>query len=161
MRVRLEPSSTPGGAPAVREVALAFGGLDRIPRRATAAEKVLLDGGVWSQDAIARASGRASADGTAAPAATHAAGRTGLMADFELKRNETPGGQSEFRQTLAASFLLKFYIATAPAAGVKLTPELKSAAEPYRRPLSSGAQEYPINKNKHRVCRRHPGAIGF
>jgi xanthine dehydrogenase/oxidase len=60
-----------------------------------------------------------------------------------------PGGMVEFRRSLAASFLFRFFVDTAlqlqpqaPAAVAWLTPEHASAAERFQRPASTGMQYY-------------------
>jgi xanthine dehydrogenase/oxidase len=71
-----------------------------------------------------------------------------LAEDFKLGPN-VPGGMPEYRSSLAASFLFKFYLyVTIQIQGRSAIPaSLHSAAEPYHRPISGGRQSYQVPSN--------------
>src|SRR5690242_3453525 len=101
MRVRLTPSNSGKSVSfKVAEIALAFGGLGKTALRAPKTEAYLM-GKEWTQQTIESA-------------------YASLSRDFDLKP-QTPGGQVEFRRSLATSFLLKFYIHT--ALQIKASPD--------------------------------------
>jgi xanthine dehydrogenase/oxidase len=66
-----------------------------------------------------------------------------LRHDFVMDEN-TPGGQPEYRHTLAASFLYKFYVHTCGALGIEVSPKVLSAASTTERPVSYGRQTFQV-----------------
>jgi xanthine dehydrogenase/oxidase len=75
-----------------------------------------------------------------------------LYNDFPLPP-QVPGGMPEYRNSLAASFLFKFYIQTSQAlqkrTGNRLIPqEYESAGTPFERPVSYGRQVYQVPANR-------------
>ncbi len=94
MRVQLKPTKTSTGGVAwhVASIGLGYGGVGRTVMRAKQTEE-FLTGKEWTPATIEAAYAK-------------------LKADFPLPP-QTPGGQTEYRQSLTSSFLWKLYVSTA------------------------------------------------
>lgn len=133
LRVTLQPNS---GGWRVETASAAFGGMAPTTLRATKLEATLT-GAPWNKETLEKAQE--------------------VLAE-ELSLPETvPGGMAAYRQTLAASFLYKFYVATcldlSKRAGASLppaptiAPDEVSAARSFLsedRPLTHGSQAYVV-----------------
>jgi len=117
----------------IKEAMLGFGGVWKTPTRASKTEK-LLTGKPWSKETIQAAISE-------------------LAVDFPLNPN-TPGGMSEYRKTLCASFLYKFYIhvSHALAGGTSAVPASHlSAITQFHRPASKGQQNFQVNPSQRQA----------
>jgi xanthine dehydrogenase/oxidase len=102
MRVLLQPK---GGCWRVAEVELSFGGM--APTTVTAVQTAsAMTGQTWGEAALQGAS-------------------AALLAEMDLP-DDVPGGQAQFRRTLACSFLYKFYVAV----NQQLTADIAIASTP-------------------------------
>eukprot|EP00520_Triparma_pacifica_P017654 CAMPEP_0118636436 /NCGR_PEP_ID=MMETSP0785-20121206/2621_1 /TAXON_ID=91992 /ORGANISM="Bolidomonas pacifica, Strain CCMP 1866" /LENGTH=1412 /DNA_ID=CAMNT_0006527561 /DNA_START=58 /DNA_END=4292 /DNA_ORIENTATION=+ len=136
MRVRLAPSPE-GSHFIVAESSFSFGGMSFKTIMAPQTSAFLL-GKPWTSETLEEA-------------------RKYLQKDLPLP-DDVPGGQPEYRRTLAASFLFKFFVAVSlqlekdvsDAGAVEVIPEdVKSASESFvtsRKPSMTGTQRFPKPK---------------
>lgn len=129
LRAQAPPASAPEGTPAtVADVSLAFGGMSACTVSAPKAEAALR--------------------GMPLTRETLEAALVALAEDLPLGPSP-PGGMSEFRSSLAASFLFKFFLRCTlalereiPGYVGRLDPREASAAVAFHRPPSRGLQYY-------------------
>lgn len=137
MRVLLTPppSSSPSAAPTVAEVALAFGGVAAKSVRAPKTEAFLLSK-PWTEDTLTAA--------------------LQILQEDIVVPDAAPGGMPQFRRSLTASFLFKFFLHAAyalpsPSAFGSLPESYRSAVEVPEKPLPRGIQVYEVSETGEAV----------
>ena len=130
MRVRFHPPGQGGSeaaAPVVAEAHLAFGGMAACTASASATERALV-GRPWDRDTL-----RAALDA--------------LAGDVHVAPN-APGGMSEFRNSVAAAFLFKFFV------HVALGLETAAPGGAYSAPVEASERSAAPNASPHRSLPR-------
>jgi len=137
-------SASSSSSPIVKDVSLGFGGMWKTPVRARKTEE-FLRGKAWNESTIKLAVEM-------------------LGKDFPLDKS-TPGGMPEFRKTLCASFLFKFFVhstqqqaARAQKAGgggeaklLQLPKSYDSSVKQFQRPVSHGRQTFQVNPDSAHI----------
>jgi len=121
----------------IQDASFGFGGMWKTPVRAKKTEE-FLKGKCWDANTIEAAVAM-------------------LGKDFPLNKS-TPGGMAEFRKTLCASFLYKFYVHTCQRTSKEiengkqaLPPEENSATTVFERPVSVGRQTFQVNPSQRQA----------
>jgi len=131
-RVHLEKR---GNDYVVKDLTLSYGGMNKITVCAPKTAEYF-QGKVWNEETLKGAYGVLAEDLPLAPG--------------------TPGGMVEYRRTLCASFLFKFFLhvnlSLCQAENSPAVPaDAKSAAVQFHRPISSGAQLYQVPEDPNTV----------
>jgi xanthine dehydrogenase/oxidase len=120
---RVHLTQSPEGIPTVAEASFAFGGLGPVTLAARQTDAVIL-GRAWNEDTL-----------EAVVAA--------LQLDFPLTA-DAPGGMPQYRQTLAASFFMKFFLTVKQQLGGAVPASQTSATEKRHRPASQSTQLFEV-----------------
>ncbi len=111
------------GVPTVAEASFAFGGLGPVTLAARQTDAVIL-GRTWNEETL---------DAVVAA----------LQLDFPLTA-DAPGGMPQYRQTLAASFFMKFFLTVKQQLGGAVPASQASATEKRHRPASQSTQLFEV-----------------
>ncbi|GMH39295.1 hypothetical protein BSKO_07193 [Bryopsis sp. KO-2023] len=128
MRVKLRSNGKDGWV--VQDSSIAYGGVAAKTISAKSVEKVML-GKPWSPDTF-----KAALDS---------------LKDDVVIAADAPGGMSEFRFSLAASFLFKFFLHVSDALEIPVHERHLSSIEQFNRPPSHGIRYYAETKNSDEI----------
>eukprot|EP00468_Gymnochlora_sp_CCMP2014_P000995 CAMPEP_0167740308 /NCGR_PEP_ID=MMETSP0110_2-20121227/202_1 /TAXON_ID=629695 /ORGANISM="Gymnochlora sp., Strain CCMP2014" /LENGTH=1376 /DNA_ID=CAMNT_0007624181 /DNA_START=571 /DNA_END=4701 /DNA_ORIENTATION=+ len=132
-QTKFDPSSAQKSAGyIVTDALLGFGGVWKTPTRAKRTED-FLKGKIWNKETLAQAAEM-------------------LGKDFPLD-SKTPGGMPEYRKTLCASFLFKFFVDVSNSLGLDEAWIRKniSAISSFHRPPSKGSQSFQVNPSQRQA----------